>query len=450
MHNTSNGTNRQPVRNVDIVGIGIGPFNVSLAAVLQRAPELTAHFLEATPSFSWHPGLLFADACLQSPIYKDCTTMIDPTSEYTFLNFLARTHRLNKFVIAEFPTILRREFNQYLQWVCEQLDNMEFNARVNQVQHDGSAFLVKTAHGVTRATELVLGVGRNPFVPSAMRPFLGETVFHGGEYLKRTFERRDKRILVVGGGQTGAEIYYDLIRDPQQLPTMVTWLTRRHNFIPFDESPFANELYVPGYTRHFYGRPAGERERLLTMQKYSSDGILQPLLLDIYRRIYELDYLETRRMETQLLVDREVTFLKPTAQGWQAIMETPQSTETIYADVVILATGFQFEVPSFLDPIRDRIELDEQGRFRMNEDFSLQTNGLGNGRIYAHNAALHTHGWVDPNFAAMAWRSGVITNSLARREVYDLSASGLTVSWAGVGQDEPLVHAEERDGVPAQ
>ncbi|MCY9786125.1 SidA/IucD/PvdA family monooxygenase [Nocardiopsis sp. EMB25] len=423
---------------LDVLGVGIGPFNVSLAALLEKAPELKTGFLERKQSFEWHPGLLFDDACLQSPLYKDCVTMVDPTSEYSFLNFLARNHRLHRFVIAEYPTVLRREFNQYLQWICGQLDHLRFGASVDEVTHDGTRFAVRTSNGTQHARDLVLGVGRAPYVPEAARPFLGETLFHGSEYLLRSFPRKGKRVAVIGGGQTGAELVNDLLSDKSQLPAEVIWATRRHNFVPFDESPFANELYTPGYTRFFYREPADERERLLGVQKASSDAILQPLLQNIYRRVYEMDHFEGAPMATRLLVDREFTFLTPTPDGWSVEVQGPHGTEVFLADTVIMATGYTFEVPRFLEPVREHLRLDERGRFQMNEDFSVRTEGLGGGRIFAHNAAVHSHGWTDPNFAAMAWRSAVMTNALAGREVYDLSASGTTVAWEGAERQSPL------------
>ena len=42
----------------DLVGVGIGPFNLSLAALCDGVPELRTLFLDRRPAFSWHPGLL--------------------------------------------------------------------------------------------------------------------------------------------------------------------------------------------------------------------------------------------------------------------------------------------------------------------------------------------------------------------------------------------------------
>jgi lysine N6-hydroxylase len=296
---------------------------------------------------------------------------------------------------------------------------------------DGSAFVADTTKGNYRAKDVVLGIGRAPLVPAGARPHLGKTVFHGSEFLLRNFPRTGKRIAVIGGGQTGAEILYDLISDDSKMPAEVTWVTRRTNFAPFDESPFANELYVPGYARFFFSQSNAERERLLSAHKLSSDAILQPLLESIYRRLYELDYLEARKLSYRLLVDREFIHTTPCAAGWLIAMEGPIGTEVVEADIVILATGYSFDLPEVLHGLASRLELDEQGRCAVNEDFSLRWDGPPDHRIFAHNFALHSHGWIDPNFAGMAWRSGVIVNSLAGRYIYDVDVDGTTVDWGG-------------------
>jgi lysine N6-hydroxylase len=201
--------------------------------------------------------------------------------------------------------------------------------------------------------------------------------------------------------------------------------------VPFDESPFANELYVPGYTRFFCDQSACERERLLALQKFSSDGVVQSLLLDIYRRLYALDFRRGPRLDYRLLVDREMVDVDRGPAGWRLVVQGPMGPELIDADVVILATGYEFGLPSVLEPLRHRLDLDDHGRCAVDRDYSLPWDGPAGNRIFAHNMARFSHGWSDPNFAAMAWRSGVIANALAGREVYDTSSEGTTVDWSG-------------------
>ena len=40
----------------DVVGVGIGPFNLGLAALLDAVGDVDALFLDAKPQFAWHPG----------------------------------------------------------------------------------------------------------------------------------------------------------------------------------------------------------------------------------------------------------------------------------------------------------------------------------------------------------------------------------------------------------
>ena len=50
----------------DLVGIGIGPFNLSLAALSDQT-MLKTLFIEQKQKFDWHPGLLIESTTLQVP-----------------------------------------------------------------------------------------------------------------------------------------------------------------------------------------------------------------------------------------------------------------------------------------------------------------------------------------------------------------------------------------------
>jgi lysine N6-hydroxylase len=39
----------------DLAGIGIGPFNLSVAAHLDAVPDVKARFFERRERFEWHP-----------------------------------------------------------------------------------------------------------------------------------------------------------------------------------------------------------------------------------------------------------------------------------------------------------------------------------------------------------------------------------------------------------
>ena len=81
----------------DLCGTGIGPFNLSMAALADHT-ELQAVFLEKkNESFDWYPGMLIKGSDLQVPFLADLVTFADPTSPYTFLNYLHHQNRLYSF-----------------------------------------------------------------------------------------------------------------------------------------------------------------------------------------------------------------------------------------------------------------------------------------------------------------------------------------------------------------
>jgi lysine N6-hydroxylase len=99
----------------DVIGIGLGPANLSLAALLAPVEGIDACFLEAKPHFQWHSGIMLPDAQLQVSYLKDLVTLVNPTSRFSFLNYLQETGRLFRAMVANRTGCSRREFEQYYQ-----------------------------------------------------------------------------------------------------------------------------------------------------------------------------------------------------------------------------------------------------------------------------------------------------------------------------------------------
>ncbi len=62
----------------DIVGIGIGPFNLGLAALASEIPLLNCLFIDEHNEFNWLPGMLLPTAKMQVPFYADLVTLVSP------------------------------------------------------------------------------------------------------------------------------------------------------------------------------------------------------------------------------------------------------------------------------------------------------------------------------------------------------------------------------------
>jgi lysine N6-hydroxylase len=406
-------------RTIDLVGVGVGPSNLSLAALLDPLEGFSARFFELAERFRWHEGLMFPEASIQVSFLKDLVTLVDPTSRFSFLSFLAAHGRLYRFIHARFPRVPRWEFAEYFRWVAESLPSVVFGRRVEHIELEEDAFHVYATGEEVRARSLVLGTGLVPTIPSCARPHLSPTVFHASRFLEPERSFAGKSIAVVGGGQTGAEIVAHLLSE-REPPERLAWISRRSNFLPLDESPFTNELFTPSGSDHFFTLSAEQRASMLAEQKLASDGVSLEVLETIARRIYELEFRD-HRDAVKLCPDSALVGLERSGKGWRLELQAQHGERRSWvdADVVILATGFHYSVPACLEAISPRIHRTREG-WIVRPDFSVDWDGPAGLRIYVQNAARHARGIADPNLSLTAWRSATIINSLIRRTVYEL------------------------------
>ncbi|WP_163414001.1 SidA/IucD/PvdA family monooxygenase, partial [Escherichia coli] len=71
--------------------------------------------------------------------------------------------------------------------------------------------------------------------------------FHTSEAAYRLEGLKGRRIVVVGGGQSGAEIMQHLLSRPEAASQSIAWISRRQNFQTLDDSPFTDEFFTPHY-----------------------------------------------------------------------------------------------------------------------------------------------------------------------------------------------------------
>ena len=414
----------------DLLGVGVGPANLSVAALLDPSDEFKARFFELRDEFNWHPGLMLPEATIQVSFLKDLVTLADPTNPLSFLSFLHSERDLYSFINADFDFVSRREFNEYLRWACRRLESLQFSTRVGDVDFKNDRFVVETSAGTHESQHLVLGKGQRRFLPPNVETHLGDTVFHASEYMLRKPDFSGKRVAVVGGGQTGGELVLSLLTDATHCPSRVTWISRRMNFHPMDASAFANELYTPEYSDYFGKLPLEVRTQLLHDQKLTSDGINEDLLKHIYQRLYEIRFLDKEIDRWRLCPGREMVGLEPGDDGWVVSTYQPRADnyEMMEADIVICCTGYTRDFPPCLAPMRNRIPL-EGGEFVVQEDYSIKWDGPAENRIYVQNAARLARGVADPNLSLNAWRAARIINSIAGRQVYDIEGASCMVDW---------------------
>jgi lysine N6-hydroxylase len=455
----------------DLVGIGLGPFNLSLAALADGLPGLRTMFVEQRPAFSWHPGLLLEGTTVQVPFLADLVTLVDPTSRWSFLSYLREHDRLFRFYFYERFHVLRREYDDYCRWVAGGLDSTRFGTAATGLRWDPGDGLFQidlaaaeagaAVHGVpaehgaesrsgrrdgargevrdpvrsrprpVTARNVVLGIGTEPAVPAALRGLLGPDVFHVADYRSRRDGLVDAgHVTVVGSGQSGAEAFLDLLRlrpdaPPPGAPPATHWLTRSPAFAPMEYSKLGLEHFTPDYMRFFGALPESARRRIVADQWQLYKGIGIDTIAEIYDLLYERSL---PHGDPGAVLAPNVEVAAAGRRGGRIVLDCRHAltggSMMLTTDRVVLATGHVPRRAAVLDPIAGLIRVDAGGSPVVDERFRVATAPSVTGGIYSQNGEPHTHGVGTPDLGLGAWRAAVILDDLTGGKAYRLPRAG--------------------------
>ncbi|MDX3244297.1 lysine N(6)-hydroxylase/L-ornithine N(5)-oxygenase family protein [Streptomyces sp. ME18-1-4] len=402
----------------DFVGIGLGPFNLGLACLTEPIDELDGVFLESKPDFEWHAGMFLDGAHLQTPFMSDLVTLADPTSPYSFLNYLKEKGRLYSFYIRENFYPLRVEYDDYCRWAAGKLSSVRFSTTVAEVTYDESdaLYAVRTTAGdVYRARHLVLGTGTSPYVPQACAG-LGGDFIHNSRYVRHRAELQKKEsITLVGSGQSAAEIYHDLLGEIDVHGYRLNWVTRSPRFFPLEYTKLTLEMTSPEYIDYFRALPERTRYRLTAEQKGLFKGIDGDLINEIFDLLYQKNLgglVPTRLLTNSTLTDATYADGSYTLSFRQ---EEQEKDFEIESQGLVLATGYRYAEPEFLAPVKDRLRYDSQGNFDVARNYAIDTTGRG---VFLQNAGVHTHSITSPDLGMGAYRNSCIIRELLGGEYY--------------------------------
>lgn len=425
---------------LDLAGIGIGPFNLSIAALLNETQALEYRFFDNKKKFAWHPGLLLPDAHMQTSYLKDLVTAVVPTSQVGFLSYLVDKKRFYRFLSTDISKISRTEFSDYMAWAASKLNNLNFNEGVQSIDYVDDHFVITTSQGKYQAKNICLGTGKTPHVPKEFTAQLGAKVFHACEIMGKHLDFTNKRVAVIGGGQTGADIVLNALQHHWGKPQELYWISRRPNYQPLDEATFTNEFFTPQYTECFFELPELSKKREVKAQKLTSDGITTECLKNIYQYLYQRFEVNGERKWVHFLPNRTALQLTPQSDGYavHCYNSLNQSEEVLDADYVILATGFESVLPHYLEQLRPLLHLSKDGGLQLDRHFNVQWQHQNKNQIYAVNAGLSSHGIAEPQLSLMAWRSAKIINHLAGQTLFDLSETKSFIDWTLPDSNQPF------------
>lgn len=415
----------------DMIGVGIGPFNLGLAALLDGVEEITALFFEQDTTFDWHPGMLIDGTDLQVPFLADLVTLADPRSRYTFLHYLHQHNRLYQFYFFNRFDIPRQEYNDYAQWVASNLDDCHFGKRViDVISHDSSDPYYEVVVLDLRteleeryhARHVVLGTGSIPNIPEGFEHFPAGEVSHSSEYLyhEKSLKKADS-ITIAGSGQSAAEVFYDLLADQKHYGYQLAWLTRSAGFFQLESAKLGQEVFSPDYVDYFHRLSFQQRMDALPTLGQLRKGIDPETLKSIYDLLY---HRSIRREDPPVTIQplTEVNDIQPLKErpGYQLTCRQWQENHTFQhqSEKVILATGYEPHIPDWLHRFEDEIVWEDDKRYKVSANYEIVFEKKRDNRLFTLTNLEHSHGAGATNLGLAVQRNQTIINTIAGRDIY--------------------------------
>lgn len=418
----------------DITGIGIGPFNLGLAALLSQSPEVNCIFLDRKTEFRWHEGLLLAGTTLQVPFFADLVTMADPTHPLSYLNYLHQHDRLYQFYYFNNFLVPRREYDHYCRWAAQQLSSCHFGENVVDVRYDPELdrFVVQSesASGERReinTKDLAIGIGTTPWLPQWAQSCNHPLIRHSADFAKAQSEfMRCRRITVIGSGQSAAECVLALFSSltPEQVDAgmSIRWITRSAGFHPMEYSKLGQECFTPSYMQYFHEIPREKRRDIVKNQGLLYKGISFSTIGEIFDLLYERSIGgRNPGLTLHSNCDVESVHILNASGSLRLTCRQKQLDQRfqLETDGIIAATGYAHVWPEWFSNLKDKVlATDSNHDCIVQEDFSALRCDKGQGRIFVQNAEIFQHGVGSPDLGLGAMRNSVIVNQLLGKPRY--------------------------------
>ncbi|KAH9884369.1 L-lysine 6-monooxygenase (NADPH-requiring)-domain-containing protein [Xylariomycetidae sp. FL2044] len=478
---------RTPADEVhDLICVGFGPASLAIAVAMHdtmekggtssklsagRKPKVL--FLEKQSRFSWHAGMLLPGAKMQISFIKDMASLRDPTSKFTFLNYLHQNGRLVEFTNLNTFLPARVEYEDYLRWCAGHFDDVvQYDNEVvsaSPIHPKGgagqvSSFAVSSKNVKTgsittyQAKNVVLAIGGQPSIPRCL-PSSHPRVIHSSQYSHLVPQILSDtgapyRVAVIGAGQSAAEIFNNI----QTLyPNSRTSLVMRSEFLkPSDDSPFVNSIFNPSYVDSLYPRSVELRQAVLADARSTNYGVVR---LELIEHLYEKMYTQRRdigcdesKWPHRIFGGTEVLNLDTESEPMQLRVRPVHSSgggehenphnglqggigdgETLEVDLVVAATGYKRQSHlTILEEMSDLLPEKEDSKsngaspkvaeasingrpVRVSRDYSVQfahdkvAQGSG---VWLQGCCEGTHGLSDTLLSILAVRSGEIVDSI--------------------------------------
>lgn len=415
----------------DLIGIGFGPANLSLAvAIADSTPKLTYKFFERKNGFNWHPDMMLQDAKMQTPFLKDLVTLSNPQSKFTFINYLYQQKRLNDYINLRDFYPSRVEFNHYLQWAATQVkqfvyyqnDVVAINPVIDKDNQTVSHLSLHIRDNKSLNTEIidtknvVLGMGQIPHIPQHCA-ITNERSFHSEQFLTALSNKLSNKdapyhVIVVGSGQSAAEIACYLLTHFPQIT--VTAISTGFLYRSLDANPLTNAFYAPDATENFYYLNSNAKNKILNHFINSNYGVVDSEIINHIAKIIYDDSLINKTRLHRFSFHKCIKVEEFTDNVFVTCHNLLNDNKIEFkADAVCFATGYSNNnLHHLLASLNQYIIHQENGDYKMNKNYKIATNANFLPGLYLQNYSINTHGLTEGTIANIAGRSRIIYESL--------------------------------------
>ncbi len=412
----------------DIVGVGFGPSNMSLAIAIEeynhnQDKKISSIFLEKKDKFVWHGEMLLDNSTMQVHYLKDLVTIRNPNSSYTFLNYLKQHNRLEEFINLNDPYPTRIEFNDYLEWVSNSLNiPINFNSHVTDIQEktidNEKVYKLVLNKGLKEilARNVVIATGGTPRIPKNIKIKNGEGIFHSSEFLLKIkkFKRNisaNYNFHVIGSGQSSAEIFNYLYNNFKK--STVCANLKKFNYKVADDSPLVNQVFFSNMVDKFYSLDEKTKEMFLKdIQQTNYSAVDLTLINEIYKDLYQ----QKLRNEDRFTINNLKVLISAEEKDHFVICEykdlyTNEITKE-YVDALVMATGYERNINKLLQKFTESFLLNEKNEVVIDRSYRIIRKEHTNSNIYLQGFTESTHGISDTLLSNLAIKSGEILNDI--------------------------------------
>ncbi len=394
------------------MGIGVGPSNLSLACLIAEKGIISNQelaFIEANERITWHSGQILPNATMLSDYVWDLVSPVEPTSRFSFLNYMKDKGKLQEFLISGIKRPRRSEFEDYLNWSARQIPFIEFGRKIINIDFNIEKSLFEISSDIDGeevlefAQNIVLGVGKK-YIPIFNYPKSSKVILASDFMHKIISPLNLDDVVVIGSGQSSAEIISYLINNT--CVNKITWITKAASINDIDNSPFRGVAFTDIGSQKHFAECDNLKNTLRNKEKPLVNGVDPSFSEELFEDVFYWSNREDKLFE--VITNSTVNSIGE-VDGLLNINFKKEGKEKacLYSSLAIICTGFSSGVHS--DILSDNLtSILKQNDITENYEFKVSTNSS----MWLQSNNIISHGVTDSNFITSPSRNKRIIESL--------------------------------------